>query len=165
MRGKPWTDKRIGLLRQLWAEGESATAIAARLRVSRAAVLGKVFRLRLDPERDSKPRRAEAAVPPPRSSGRPAAGKTLLELNNATCRFPVGEPGTPHFHFCGAAGADLENGKPYCDTHMRRAFVHYGKGVAAAPAQAPGRAARTKSPSIVPPARETIMSKTPRRRA
>jgi GcrA cell cycle regulator len=43
-----WTAERIDLLKKLWAEGETATAIAARLGgLSRSAVMGKIFRLRL----------------------------------------------------------------------------------------------------------------------
>ena len=46
MRGV-WTRERIALLKKLWADGETAAAIAMRLRMSKSAVLGKVFRLRL----------------------------------------------------------------------------------------------------------------------
>ena len=43
-----WTTERIDLLKRLWSEGKTATAIAASLDgISRAAVLGKIFRLRL----------------------------------------------------------------------------------------------------------------------
>lgn len=43
-----WTDERVELLRKLWAEGLSASQIAAQLgAVSRNAVIGKVHRLKL----------------------------------------------------------------------------------------------------------------------
>jgi GcrA cell cycle regulator len=43
-----WTAERIERLRELWAEGQTAAAIAVKLgEVSRSAVLGKIFRLRL----------------------------------------------------------------------------------------------------------------------
>src|SRR5262245_40116267 len=43
-----WTDERVELLRKLWAEGLSASQIAAQLGgVSRNAVIGKVHRLKL----------------------------------------------------------------------------------------------------------------------
>ena len=47
--GKPcWTDQRIDLLKDLWADGLSARQIASRLGgVSRSAVIGKVHRLGL----------------------------------------------------------------------------------------------------------------------
>jgi GcrA cell cycle regulator len=50
MRGDQdlWTYERIELLEKLWAEGATANAIAAQLGgLSRSAVLGKIFRLRL----------------------------------------------------------------------------------------------------------------------
>jgi GcrA cell cycle regulator len=37
-----------------------------------------------------------------------------------TCCWPIGEPGTRSFQFC---GAESEPGKPYCDEHARRAYV------------------------------------------
>lgn len=43
-----WTDERVELLKKLWAEGLSASQIAAQLGgVSRNAVIGKVHRLKL----------------------------------------------------------------------------------------------------------------------
>ena len=56
-----WTGDRIELLRQRWADGISATQIAAELGgVSRSAVLGKVHRLGLSElprvEREKPPR-------------------------------------------------------------------------------------------------------------
>jgi GcrA cell cycle regulator len=37
-----------------------------------------------------------------------------------TCCWPIGEPGTKSFQFC---GAESEPGKPYCEDHARRAYV------------------------------------------
>ena len=49
MREDVWTEDGISLLRKMWAEGATAAAIGARLGgLSRSAVLGKVFRLRLN---------------------------------------------------------------------------------------------------------------------
>src|SRR5690606_36459892 len=43
-----WTDERVELLRKMWAEGLSASQIAAQLGgVSRNAMIGKVHRLKL----------------------------------------------------------------------------------------------------------------------
>jgi len=163
MRGV-WTRERIALLKKLWADGETATAIAARLRMSRSAVLGKVFRLRLRPAANATkaaPRSNTAALrrrhksrPPIKHRAKPAAptmvsGKTLFELTNDSCRWPHGQPGTKAFHFCGAPGADLEGGRPYCERHARRAYVGYRK--TAAPAAPAGAAdPPITSPSIVP---------------
>lgn len=163
MRGV-WTRERIALLKKLWADGETATAIAARLRMSRSAVLGKVFRLRLRPAATATTaasRRAAATVGRRRRGRLPtkprvepaapimASGKTLFELTNGSCRWPHGQPGTKTFHFCGAPGADLESGRPYCERHARRAYV--GHRDTAAPAVLAGAAnSPITSPSIVP---------------
>jgi GcrA cell cycle regulator len=166
MRGV-WTRERIALLKKLWADGETATAIAAGLRMSRSAVLGKVFRLRLRPARNARAasaRRGTAVLSrrhksrsPNKHRMRPAAaaapaiasGKTLFELTNESCRWPLGQPGTKTFHFCGAPGADLEGGRPYCERHARRAYVGHGK-TAATPARAGAADPPITSPSIVP---------------
>jgi len=44
---------------------------------------------------------------------------SLLELDDATCRWPVGDPGTPEFYFCG--GKPLA-GRPYCAYHAALAY-------------------------------------------
>lgn len=154
MRGVRWTDERIDLLKRLWADGKTASGIAAALGdISRSAVLGKIFRLRLDisaggesAEAQAKPRihdRAGKSTRPmrhgapsrrrrgakqtsspekPRAAGRKTR-KTLLELTNDCCRWPHGRPGKENFFFCGAPGADLEAGIPYCARHMQRAYL------------------------------------------
>jgi GcrA cell cycle regulator len=50
MQDATWDEAQINLLKKLWAEGEAAHAIGAKLGgLSRSAVLGKIFRLRLGP--------------------------------------------------------------------------------------------------------------------
>jgi GcrA cell cycle regulator len=44
---------------------------------------------------------------------------TLLQLNENTCKWPIGDPLTPEFYFC---GQHAEDGKPYCEFHSRRAY-------------------------------------------
>jgi hypothetical protein len=125
-------------------------------------VLGKVFRLRLRPARSvtTASARSNAKIldrrhksrPPIKHRAKPAApamasGKTLFELTNDSCRWPHGQPGTQAFHFCGAPGADLEGGRPYCERHARRAYLGNRKTAAArfGAADPP-----IPSPSIVP---------------
>jgi GcrA cell cycle regulator len=138
MRGEAWSEDQIDLLKKLWAAGESAQAIAAKLGdMSRSAVLGKVFRLRLKPVANGQPKAARIAKPrsgetmarrrgiepepPPAKKNR--KGKTLFELNNRCCRWPYRRPGAEHYFFCGAEEADLEAGVPYCARHMKRAYL------------------------------------------
>lgn len=61
------------------------------------------------------PRRLVPAKPSPE-----IADKTsLLDLNERVCRWPMGHPGEPDFHFCGAA---VNPGFPYCVEHCGRAY-------------------------------------------
>ena len=44
---------------------------------------------------------------------------TLMELTERTCKWPVGDPATPNFWFC---GLPVQQGKPYCEAHVGVAF-------------------------------------------
>ena len=44
---------------------------------------------------------------------------SLLELTERTCKWPVGDPATEEFWFCGLA---TKAGKPYCEAHVGVAF-------------------------------------------
>jgi GcrA cell cycle regulator len=61
------------------------------------------------------PRRLVPAKPSPE-----IADKTsLLDLSERVCRWPMGHPGEPDFHFCGEA---VNPGFPYCVEHCGRAY-------------------------------------------
>jgi GcrA cell cycle regulator len=61
------------------------------------------------------PRRLVPAKPSPE-----VADKTsLLELNDRICKWPMGHPGEPDFHFCGAPS---NPGFPYCVEHCGVAY-------------------------------------------
>src|SRR6185437_520135 len=125
-----WTDERVELLKKLWADGLSASQIAAELGgITRNAVIGKVHRLGLSGRAKSpsssspRPRKARSSgmmrVSRPSIRGNTALAyeyelepepelfeipveqrKTLLELSEKTCRWPVGDPGSSEFFFC-----------------------------------------------------------------
>ena len=44
---------------------------------------------------------------------------SLMELTEKTCKWPVGDPATEDFWFCGLA---VKAGKPYCEAHVGVAF-------------------------------------------
>ena len=44
---------------------------------------------------------------------------SLMELTERTCKWPIGDPATDNFWFC---GYESEPGKPYCKTHISIAF-------------------------------------------
>lgn len=43
----------------------------------------------------------------------------LLGLNEHTCKWPIGDPMSKDFYFCGRHSDD---GKPYCEFHARKAY-------------------------------------------
>lgn len=45
--------------------------------------------------------------------------KSIQTLMECHCRWPIGDPQHPEFHFC---GRDKVQGLPYCEFHARRAF-------------------------------------------
>ena len=44
---------------------------------------------------------------------------TLMQLTERTCKWPIGDPATEEFWFC---GHPVQPGKPYCETHVGVAF-------------------------------------------
>ena len=48
---------------------------------------------------------------------------TLLQLNESTCHWPVGDPSNPEFFFCGGKAL---TGLPYCAHHSRVAYQPAG---------------------------------------
>ncbi|MGH6785496.1 MAG: GcrA family cell cycle regulator [Novosphingobium sp.] len=69
----------------------------------------------------------QAPIPPapprrlvPAKPSAEIADKTgLLDLNDRICRWPMGHPGEPDFHFC---GEKVNPGFPYCVQHCGRAY-------------------------------------------
>lgn len=158
-----WTEDRVERLRSLAADNLSCAQIANDLGVTRNAVIGKLQRLgvsnghrpRERNERPSKtgrliirPRRkktygGEIQVLPqlpfidlPDESIPLEQRKTIFELDNGTCRWPCGDPGTPEFFYCGNPEANNAAGIPYCRAHTLRACAK-----TSAPSIAPAEAA------------------------
>ena len=135
----PWTAERDALLARLWAEGYSASQIAAQISdvsVSRMAVIGRVHRLKMPPRQPRKrairpdghrPRQSvpKPPAPPPRPQppppppGAPKMRRLkLIELKPSSCRWPIGD--APQWLFC---GANATEGAVYCPFHQRIARV------------------------------------------
>jgi len=162
-----WTRRRVRLLKRLWASGITAEAIGAQLGgLSRSAVLGKIYRLRRRGRaagalkaRPKRQRSKQIAPPPDAPRTKP---KDLLELTNNCCRWPVAQPGARGIFFCGAPGADLAGGAPYCPYHARRAYVIPPKRVAAAkPKTARSKTAAAAEQSAASPARRRYVWRGP----
>ncbi|MDO6413459.1 GcrA family cell cycle regulator [Sphingomonas sp. BIUV-7] len=73
------------------------------------------------------PHEQQAPIPPapprrlvPAKPSAEMADKTsLLELNDRICKWPLGHPGEPDFHFC---GQQVNPGFPYCLSHCSVAY-------------------------------------------
>lgn len=61
------------------------------------------------------PRRLVPARPSSDMKGK----TTLLDLNDRICKWPIGHPGEPDFHFC---GEKVNPGFPYCVDHCGHAY-------------------------------------------
>lgn len=144
-----WNDERVELLKKLWADGLSASQIAAQLGgITRNAVIGKVHRLglsgRAKTPSSTAPRvrkqRAASMRPRMRFAGNTALAPqydveaeadpldnivpmgprvNITQLNEATCRWPIGDPGTEGFCYC---GSQTKQELPYCHYHARVAY-------------------------------------------
>ena len=44
---------------------------------------------------------------------------SLMELTERVCKWPIGDPATDDFYFC---GLPVQQGKPYCEAHVGVAF-------------------------------------------
>jgi GcrA cell cycle regulator len=118
-----WTDERVALLKKLWEKGLSASQIASELGgVTRNAVIGKAHRMGLA----SRPSPLKTETQKPKAAKKKAPEKkavkeriTLLQLTDKMCKWPIGHPGEPDFHFC---GKKAEAGVPYCAEHCAQAY-------------------------------------------
>ena len=61
------------------------------------------------------PRRLVPAKPSPEMADK----TSLLDLNDKVCKWPLGHPGEPDFHFC---GDKVNPGFPYCVAHCGHAY-------------------------------------------
>jgi GcrA cell cycle regulator len=142
-----WTPDRTERLVVMWTDGVLSAGQIAGLfarqecrAVSRNAILGKVHRMKL-PHRiegrgpraaPQKPRKkripAPRNIPPDEAFAvaepvpvfvKDVARLQLIELTDATCKWPVGDPLQPGFGFCGLPAAD---GHVYCPTHHHRSI-------------------------------------------
>ncbi len=142
-----WNEETVARIRALWAEGHSTAEIGRRMGISKNAVVGKAHRLNL-PARPSPIRRTPGEKKASRPRVRRITGPTLPALQSvqrqpitasrapvllrpvpaqprpvgrvSSCCWPLGEPGTPEFRFCGDPTVPA---KPYCEEHVAIAYV------------------------------------------
>jgi GcrA cell cycle regulator len=86
-------------------------AQSALLRLARPTVRGNTA-LAYEPEPEAEPEPVDNVIPL-------GQRRNLLELTEETCRWPIGDPGTADFYFCGGHAVV---GLPYCSYHSRVAY-------------------------------------------
>ena len=134
------TPEKVSKLKELCGKGNTADQIASIIgEVTRNAVIGKAYRLNLavksipknnnfkqvsqhrenvpQPERKTRKSRFESLLVD--KNFEPENPKSLEELHDEICRWPINHPDEPHFYFCGRKSMKDFS---YCKLHVLYAF-------------------------------------------
>ena len=141
-----WNEEKVEKLKELWGKGSTASQIAGIIGgISRNAVIGKAHRLNLSSK--IKTRNASSSQNFDSSSeensskqkkGRkskfqsliiekdfePENPKKLEELDESSCKWPVGHPEEQSFYFCGRSSLKDFS---YCKLHLLYAYQPKGR--------------------------------------
>ena len=145
-----WTDEKVKILKDLWGKGKTASQIAEIIGgISRNAVIGKAHRLNLSAKLKNKtfkenisPKNSDNSNVESRNFGRKRLTrskfksllidkdfeqenpKQLEELDEDSCKWPIGHPNESSFYFCGRKSLKDFS---YCKLHLLYAFQPKGK--------------------------------------
>ena len=135
-----WTPKKVSTLKGLWGKGNTAGQIASIIGgVTRNAVIGKAYRLNLtaksipknnhfkqvpqfqgnNEQLGRKTRKSKFKSLLLDKNFEPENPKSLEELHDEICRWPIGHPDEPNFYFCGRKSMKDFS---YCKLHVLYAF-------------------------------------------
>ena len=132
-----WTEEKESKLKELWGKGKTASQIAQILgEVSRNAVIGKAHRLNLAKKTIAKSTKANNEITNQNKELKvsrrsrfksllldknfePENPKSLEDLDEKTCKWPIGHPDEKNFYFCGRSSI---KGFSYCKLHVLYAF-------------------------------------------
>jgi len=141
-----WNEEKISKLKDLWGKGSTASQIAEIIGgISRNAVIGKAHRLNLSAKIKARSTSAgqnfkndKAGNDPKQKQGRkskfqsliiekdfePESPKKLEELDEGSCKWPIGHPEEKSFYFCGRSSLKDFS---YCKLHLLYAYQPKGK--------------------------------------
>ena len=141
-----WTEERVAKLKELWGKGKTASQIAEIIGgISRNSVIGKAHRLNLSAKIKTRTatstRNFESSMEENKNKFKksrkskfksliiekdfePENPKQLEELNESTCKWPIGHPDEKNFYFCGRTSLKEFS---YCKLHLLYAYQPKGK--------------------------------------
>ena len=142
-----WNDEKVNKLKELWGKGNTASQIAEIIGgISRNAVIGKAHRLNLSAKiktraatsnqnfenslveknniNSKRGRKSKFRSLIIEKDFEPENPKQLEELNENSCKWPLGHPNEKNFYFCGRSSLKDFS---YCKLHLLYAYQPKGK--------------------------------------
>ena len=141
-----WNEEKVSKLKELWGKGNTASQIAEIIGgISRNAVIGKAHRLNLSAkiktraatsnqnfensleEKNIKSKRGRKSKFKSliiEKDFEPENPKQLEELDENSCKWPIGHPNEKSFYFCGRSSLKDFS---YCKLHLLYAYQPKGK--------------------------------------
>ena len=141
-----WNEEKVEKLKELWGKGSTASQIAEIIGgISRNAVIGKAHRLNLsskiktrntsssqnfdnsseeDSSKQRKGRKSKFQSLIIEKNFEPENPKKLEELDESSCKWPIGHPEEQSFYFCGRSSLKDFS---YCKLHLLYAYQPKGR--------------------------------------
>ena len=141
-----WNEEKVAKLKELWGKGNTASQIAEIIGgISRNAVIGKAHRLNLSAkiktraatsnqnfessvgnkdEKSKRGRKNKFKSLIIEKDFEPENPKQLEELDENSCKWPIGHPDEENFYFCGRTSLKDFS---YCKLHLLYAYQPKGK--------------------------------------